>query len=341
MGKLFLIIALGILPGTARADMLHILDRGVVKFQSSSSTFADPYHHVTRTHSAIPGSGWDFGFGFVPSSSTFQWIVDVTVEIDAKKAGHNHNDPPPKLFYYPNWPDTSVVARFDGTTVRSPQFAQDQRFLVHMAPVNYAAKLKVLGTFSVFYNGATRKPTLTHFLDLATPGMGPMAANDRLYKLTCATAAHPENHYGSVATVVALTDLAAAWKKGHPSSPLLEIGNISLPWGGAFDVKGDWKADNMHHAYGIAADIGKAGLTPGERGELIKLMCGSGFYVYNRTENGLEQYHAVHREEFQTLKKLNWPVRLPTKAEGAVYCCSAKAGSPAWRKCTTLSPGRK
>ena len=335
--KLVLIIVLCVLPGTVRADILHILDSGAVKFQSSSSTFADPYHHVTCSNSAIPGSGWDFWFSFKQSSATFQWTVDVTVEVDAGKAGHSHNDPPPKLFYYPNWPDTRIVARFDGTTVRSPRFAQDQSFLVHMAPVNYAASLKVLGAFTVSYYGATLKPTLTHFLDLATPGIGPMPEKDSLYKRIGATAAHPENHYGSDATIAALTDLAAAWKKGHPSAPLLEIGNISLPWGGAFDVKNDWKADNMHHAYGIAADIGKGGLTTGERAQLIRLMCGSGFYVYNRTENGLERYHAVHQEEFRTLKQLNWPVRLPTKTEGAVYCCGAKAGSPAWRKCTGFS----
>lgn len=334
--KLILIIALCVLPEMARADMLHILDSGVVKLQSSSSTFADPYRHVIWNNSVIPGSGWDFWFGFVKSSTTYQWTVDVSVEIDPGKAGHNHNDPPPQLFYYPNWPDTSIVARFDGMTVRSPQLIQNQSFQVHMAPVNYAARLKVLGAFTMSYYGTMLKPTLTHFLHIITPGIGPMPVNDRLYRLTGATAAHPENHYVSSTTAAALTDLAGAWKRTHPSAPLLEVGNISLPWGGAFDVKGDWKADNMHHAYGIAADIGKGGLTPGERAELIKLMCRSGFYVYNRTESGLEQYHAVHREEFRTLKQLNWPVRLPTKAEGVVNCCAPNIGVASWRKCTDL-----
>lgn len=335
-GELVLLMMLGVLPGPARADILHIIDRGIVDPKTSGPADADPDHHVTSVHSAIPGSGWDFGFSFRRSSATFQWVVDVSVEIDAGKAGHNHNDPPPKLFYYPNWPDKGTVARFDGVTLRSPQFDQDQRFWVHMAPVSYAAKLKVVGAFTMSYYGATRKPTLTHFLDVGTPGLDPLPANDRLYKLTGATAAHPENHYASSATLAALTDLAGAWKRGHPSAPLLEIGNISLPWGGAFDVKEDWKADNMHHAYGIAADIGKTNLNSGERASLIKLMCGSGFYVYNRPGNCAGHYHAVHREEFRTLKRLNWPVRLPTKAEGAVNCCAVKAGSPAWRKCTGL-----
>jgi len=65
-------------------------------------------------------------------------------------------------------------------------------------------------------------------------------------------------------------------------------------------------------------------------------MCGSGFYVYNRTRNCSGRYHVVHREEFLTLKRLNWPVRLPAKAEGAVNCCAVKAGSAAWRKCIGL-----
>lgn len=336
MEKLVLIIALSVLPGPVLADMLHILDGGIVSFHPSNPRFADPYHHVTTTNSAIPGSGWDFGFGFKRSSSTFQWTVDVTVEIDAGKAGHRHNDPPPKLFYYPNWPDTGIVARFDGVTLRSPQFNQDQRFWVHMAPVNYAAGLKVVGTFTMSFYGATLKPTLTHFLDVRTPGIGPLPMNDRLYKLTGATVTHPENNYVSSVTLAALTDLAGAWKKGHPSAPLLEIGNISLPWGGAFDVKENWKADNMHHAYGIAADIGKTNFTSEERAALIKLICGSGFYVYTRPGNCVGQYHLVHREESRTLKRLNWPVKFPTKAEGAVDCCAVKKWSPAWRRCTGL-----
>lgn len=340
--KLVLISALCVLmPGPARADMLHILDRGIVKFHPSSSTFSDSSHHVTANHSAIPGSGKEFGFGFVKSSATFQWVVDITVELDTGKAGHRHNDPLPRLFYYPNWPDTSTVARLDGTTVRSPQLAQDQYFYVHVAPVNYAAAVKVLGTFTKSPPGKPLNPTLTHFLELRTPGIGPMPPNDRLYKLTGATAAHPENHYGSAVTIDALTALAGKWKDTHPSSPPIEIGNISLPWGGAFDVKSKWEADNMHHAYGIAADIGKGNRTGEERSALIKLMCGSGFYVFNRVEDGAEQYHAVHREEFRTLKKLDWPVKLPTKTDRAINCCAAKADSPDWRKCVDLSPTRK
>jgi hypothetical protein len=335
-GKIALVIALCILPEAASADILHILDSGTAKSHSSNSTFANPHNHVTCSHSAIPGSGWDFSFGFEPSSAAFQWTVDVTVEIDAGKAGHSHNDPTPRLFYYPNWPDTRIVARFDGITVRSPQFAQDQGFVVHMAPVNYAAGLKVLGTYTRSDYGATLKSTLTHFLDIVTPGIGPMPVNDRLYKLTGATAAHPENHYASSTTAAALIGLSGAWRSAHPSAPLLDIGNISLPWGGAFDVKGDWKADNMQHAYGIAADIGKSDFTSADRVALIKLMCRSGFHVYNRIEGGVERYHVVHREEFRTLKRLNWPVSLPTNANSSVNCCAAKAGDSAWRKCTDL-----
>lgn len=339
--KLVLILALCALPGTASADMLHILDSGTVNFHPSSSTFADSYHHVTYSHSAIPGSGWDFGFGFTRSSATFQWVVNVTVEIDTEKAGHLHNDPPPRLFYYPNWPDKSTVSRLDGTTVRSPQLAQDQYFYVHMAPVSFAAALKVLGTFTKSSPGTPLNPTLTHFLNIRTPGIGPMPPNDQLYRFSGATAAHRENHYGSAVTIDALTDLAAKWKNAHPSSPPIGIGNISLPWGGALDVKSKWEADNMHHAYGIAADIGKGNLTGEERAALIKLTCGSGFYVFNRVEGGTELYHAVHREEFRTLKKLDWPAMLPTKADRAVNCCAAKADSPDWRKCVDLPPTRK
>ncbi len=329
-----LTIALSVIPKPTNAKIINIPDSGKADSRLAGQNLADPYRHVIYNFSPIPGGGWDFNYGFGNSSAAFQWQVDVAVIAnDTAKAGHNHSDPPPKLFYYPNWPDRNTVARLDGTTIRSPQLVQDQRFHVHMAPVAYATDLTVRGSFAKFHEGITLKPTLTDYLHIKTPGIAPMPADDRLYKLAGATRAHPENHYASTTTITALMNLAEEWRNAHPSAPLLEIGNISLPWGGAFDVKGDWKADNMHHAYGIAADIGKTGFSSSERAALIKLMCGSGFYVYSRPEGGVEQFHVVHRDEFRTLKQLDWPVKLPVKAEGAVNCCAAKAGSPAWQKC--------
>ncbi|MDT8287795.1 MAG: hypothetical protein RQ748_11855 [Elusimicrobiales bacterium] len=333
MRKLGLIAALCLTASPARADILGLIDRGMVNPRPSSSTVAGPEHHVVYDYSVIPGGTRDFGFGFARSSAVFQWSVDVTVEIDAGKAGHNHNDPPPRLFYYPNWPDEKTMAKFDGVILRSAQLAQDQSFTVHMAPVDHAVSLKVVGAFTKNFYGRVSHPTLTYYLDVRTPGLVRMQKNERLYRLTGVTALHPEIHYGSTATVAALTDLAGAWKTAYPYASVIEIAAISLPWGGAVDAKGDWKTMNIHHAYGIAADIGRTGLSAQEKAGLIKLLCGGGFYVYNMPESGAEHYHAVHREEFRTLKELRWPVRLPAKAEGAVYCCSAKAGSPAWRKC--------
>lgn len=336
MQRLVLTVFLIISPVAASADILHIVDSGFLPVIHSTSPLGSGLsstdYNVVFNYTAIPGNSWDFGFAFVRSSATFTWYVDVTAEIDTRVAGHAHA-PQARLYYYPDWPDRTRVARFDNVTVRSSELAQDQSFTVHVAPVDYAAKLTVRGKYTKYYYGSILHPVLTHYLTMKTPGIEQLPEDAGLYKLAAGTASHPKSGYASGATVDTLRKLAAAWRDGYPGTPLIEITRASLPWGGAFDVNNDWRADNMHHAYGIAVDISKNGYNSGERAALTDLMCKSGFYVYNRTEGGTEGYHIVQKAEFSTLRKLGWPVKLPTRREGAADCCAAKPGSADYLKC--------
>lgn len=280
----------------------------------------------------------EFGFAFKESIGKFTWKIDVVVVNEPKEAGHDHNAPPPKLFYFPDWPDKKTVARLDGLTVQSPLLDQSQKFIVHLATVNYATRLTARGTYTQYYYGKTLNPTLTHILDIKIPGMESLPRNDRLYRYGDVMAAHPDNHYGTAVTVAALKDLAAAWKNAYPSLPLLEIGSVSLPWGGIFDKNADWKTIDNIHSFGIAADITKRSFNNDERSAMIKMMCGNGFYVSNTTEDKKEQYHITHKKEFNRLKGLKWPVSLPDKTDGAIIdCCAVKPGSPDHQKCIGFS----
>ncbi len=205
---------------------------------------------------------------------------------------------------------------------------------MHLATVSYATKLTARGTYTQYFYGKTLNPTLTHVLEVKIPGLEPLPRNDRLYKSGGGTIAHPDNHYGTAVTIAALKNLAAAWKNAYPALPLLEIGNISLPWGGALDTNADWKTADNSHAFGIAADIGKRNFNTGERAAIIKLLCVNGFHVYNVSEDKKEQYHIVHKNEFGRLTGLKWPVYLPDKKGGAIVdCCAAKPGTPNYQKC--------
>lgn len=338
-----LLILFGILSEFAYADLLHINDGGgTVDSRSAGEIAPDENRDFRDNYSIRPGRTWEFGFAFKESTAKFTWKIDVVVVNEPREAGHNHNDPPPELFYFPDWPDKKTVARLDGRTVQSPLLDQNQKFIVHLTTVNYATRLTARGTYTQFFYGKTLNPTLTHVLDIKTPGLEPLPRNDRLYRYGVVTVAHPDNHYGTAVTIAALKDLAAAWKNAYPTLPLLEIGNISLPWGGAFDTNADWKTIDNGHAFGIAADIGKRSFSNDERASMIKLMCGNGFYVYNATEDKKDQYHVTHKKEFNRLKGLKWPVYPPDKTGGAsIDCCEAKHGTPDYQKCIGFSETTK
>lgn len=340
MRKFVLLLTLIILPKFVDADMLHILDNGGAADSHHNGSETIPENIDVRTENLTnPGRGCVFNFEFKESPEKFQWQVNVVVENNPRDAGHNHSTPPPELFYYPNWPNTKKVARLDGVTVRSPLLDQSQRFSVHLSTINYSTVLIARGVYTLSYHGKILNPTVTHTLRIKTQGLERLPRNDRLYASIGVTVFHPEKHYGTSVTITALNDLATKWKSIYTTRPLLEIGNISLPWGGVFDTNADWKTKDIDHAFGIAADIGKRSFNTEERIGMIKLMCGNGFYVYNATEDNKEQYHIINKKEFGRLKALKWPLYLPKKTDvTTIDCCAAKTGTQEYASCIGFKP---
>ncbi len=322
-----------LLPGISTADMLHILDSEEKQTTQNSAASASKNLDFQESYSVLPGNEWEFGFSFKDSSAKFNWIVDVTVESDPREAGHKHNNPLP-AYYYPNWPNKKKVSRLDGITLRSPLLTQGQRFAIHIAPLKYSTRLVARGRYAQYFPDRTVNPTLTHTLYVRVPGLESMPRNDRAYKFPGESAAHPETHYGTPATITSLKDLAAKWNSTHPGSPLIEFIGISLAWGGALDHRSDWSAADSSHSFGIAADIGKRNYNLSERAALVGLMCSQNFSVYNSRENDGEQYHIVNKSELANLKKLGWPVSAPVRTEKLYTdCCAAKAGTENYMQC--------
>ncbi len=75
------------------------------------------------------------------------------------------------------------------------------------------------------------------------------------YQLIGATASHASNHFGTPYVIAALPAIAndyAASPNGHS----IEINDISLVYGGVFDIAGGW-AENNHqtHRMGLNVDV--------------------------------------------------------------------------------------
>jgi hypothetical protein len=68
------------------------------------------------------------------------------------------------------------------------------------------------------------------------------------------TDAHRENHYGTLRTVVALRDIGDAWVQLYPNYPV-GINDMSLEWGGLFDLDSSWAPPHKTHRRGENVDV--------------------------------------------------------------------------------------
>jgi len=80
--------------------------------------------------------------------------------------------------------------------------------------------------------------------------------DDTLYQ-NCRTP--DNNHWGTGRLSAAIQRIAVAYDSLHPGIRL-RINDMSLPYGGLFDVNGNWRPDHSEHRIGINADIGYEGL---------------------------------------------------------------------------------
>lgn len=85
----------------------------------------------------------------------------------------------------------------------------------------------------------------------------PAGAN---YVLTGVTATHPVNHFGTQATIDAITALATEYQNAQGRNNLrriypLSVNDISLPQGGFFDWRHNWAVTHQTHGQGFGFDV--------------------------------------------------------------------------------------
>jgi hypothetical protein len=65
------------------------------------------------------------------------------------------------------------------------------------------------------------------------------------------------NHFGTQATIDAIATIASRFQSAFPTLSVLAVNDMSLPFGGRFDVFGRWADRQVHqyHRVGMDADI--------------------------------------------------------------------------------------
>jgi len=81
------------------------------------------------------------------------------------------------------------------------------------------------------------------------------------YDLIGVTDTHSDNHYGTVSMNGSLVSLADSYANAFPGQRLA-YNDMSLEYGGLFDINGTWAPPHSSHRFGVDADLR---LVPAER----------------------------------------------------------------------------
>jgi hypothetical protein len=180
--------------------------------------------------------------------------VRVTVNVDISSGGHDHGE----KFTRRNrgtisgCAATNVLDAYDCTT-SSNGYAQ----FTFGAP-------EASGTHS--FTAECISPACTSTasgnVDVKVDGLVAMQGSDVYEFVGAVPGVHADNHYLTPVALYRLVDIATAYHKFFPNTPVLRVNDASLVWGGKFDVFGHWAGDHAEHRRGTVIDI-RANSSPG------------------------------------------------------------------------------
>ncbi|MBP7796126.1 MAG: hypothetical protein KA059_05050 [Elusimicrobiales bacterium] len=201
-----------------------------------------------------------------PSNQTYQ--VCEGFRFDPKPAGHNHNTNIPP---YNDWDDKPLpnpactpvtqLNNYSYIYFKAPQFSTRAEHRIQ------------------FYGCGSDNPYYD-IVDIKIEGLVALkpAYQDSLHQYTTyytligSTPTHPANHFARSQTIDLLKEIAWKYHEEFPKSEVLNINDISLIWGGLFDVNNNWKPPHTFHRYGRQVDIRSWSIHP-ENVERFKQIC--------------------------------------------------------------------
>jgi hypothetical protein len=107
---------------------------------------------------------------------------------------------------------------------------------------------------SATLNGFPASNTLEYLV--VVPGLSEIGASAD-YSLVGQTTTHPDNHFGTQTAITNLPLIASDYLGQFPGADILRYNDLSLKWGGKFDLSNNWSATGSHseHRTGINCDV--------------------------------------------------------------------------------------
>lgn len=86
---------------------------------------------------------------------------------------------------------------------------------------------------------------------------------------------HTDNHYGTPAFNTKLVTVANNYAVAFPNFKL-DLNDMSLVWGGLFDINANWMPSHRTHRFGVNLDLRSITIPQGQRNQLRKIIKNSG-----------------------------------------------------------------
>ena len=96
------------------------------------------------------------------------------------------------------------------------------------------------------------------------------------YQLVGQTPRHKDNHFAASPVIAAIPKIAADYKAAFPGAPDLWINDISLRYGGLFDIRNDWVTPHITHRFGYQVDMQQSSVPPAHREKLEQIVLSHG-----------------------------------------------------------------
>ena len=154
----------------------------------------------------------------------------------ATNGGHHHHSPPP---YNGHLEETTCTTAVDGR-----------------CSVVYDAE-DTAGIYDVTASLTSGQAT-TEQLTVMLPGLEALPAGGSYAVLRGGTDTHPDGTYGTPDLIFLVRTVANAYQ--FYSGKALSINDMSLKWGGIFDIDNDWLPGHALHQNGHSVDINRTGL---------------------------------------------------------------------------------
>jgi len=231
-----------------------------------------------------------------PDPNLNYWKVSSKYTHAPSSGGHPHTNPAPPGLQIPAGTNLPNPVVSNVTAVNTSVV-----YYWKIPSPAYATRITQDATFSYACTGANRM-----IVDMKVPNLVELKAGTG-YTLTGTTTQHPSpsNHYVTSEFQAQLIKIGQEWYDTCSNSEALSYNDMSLPWGGLFDVSGKWSTPHKEHRFGNNADVSKKWVRKGNRAKLVMMMCKS-VLVHSEgdaTTEGQPHYHLTppdskHPEDF-------------------------------------------